>query len=809
MRIPLTWLNELLSAPLAPEVVRDTLLRVGLEVDSLAHQAPGLETVVVGQIVAIDRHPNADKLRVCQTDVGEGTPLQIVTGAPNVQLHDKVPVARVGSNLPGNKRIEAAKLRGVESFGMYCSLVELGLPPGEDGVHVLPADTPIGLPIAAAMELGEPVLELAITANRPDLLAVEGVARELAVGTPGLALRRAAPALPPAQAGAGITLGAVDLARCPAYMGLTLRGVKVGPSPEWLVQRLVACGLRSINNVVDATNYVMLLTGQPTHAFDASRIAGGAITVRAAAEGETLETLDGVTRRLLPEDLVIADAERALVVAGVMGGQQAEVSEHTTDLFLECACFAPAGVRRTARRLGLSTDSSYRFERGVDPAGTARALALLVELIKQLAGGAPAGGVVAAQAPGFPAPRTFAFHLDAIERLLGLTVPNPEVERILTGLGFQLNRHTDGVFELNAYDVVAPGWRWHDTTREVDLVEEIARHWGYDRIPSVLPEATPRPVQPASLGLERRARAIATALGLTEVMTRSLTTAEAEALAGVQGGDHVRLSNPLKEMSAMRTSLLPSLLEVLRYNRYQGCTQLGVFELGRTYHLQPDGTHRERRWLGAALMGSLWSGLWLPEHVPATLAADFSYAKGLLEAVVQRLELGEALTLAPAGDLPGLHPGRAARVLVGGREVGVVGEVHPRVAQDYDLPGGQAVAAFALDLEALADQPAPARRFKAFSRQPAMLRDLAVLVPATLPAGEALAAIREVGGDLLERVSMFDRYAGPGIPEGQVSLGFSLVYRAAGRTLSTAEVDPVHQAIVDHMHARFGAVLRA
>ncbi|MEB3223106.1 MAG: phenylalanine--tRNA ligase subunit beta [Candidatus Sericytochromatia bacterium] len=809
MRIPLSWLNELLSAPLAPEAVRDTLLRVGLEVESLEHTAPGLETVVVGQIVAIERHPNADKLRVCQTDVGEGTPLQIVTGATNVELHDLIPVARVGSNLPGDKRIEAAKLRGVESFGMYCSLAELGLPPGEDGVLVLPPDTPIGLPIAAAMKLGEPVLELAITANRPDLLCVEGVARELAVGTPGISFNRPEMPLMAQGPAAGITLGTVDADRCPIYRGLTLRGVKVGPSPEWLVERLVSCGLRSINNVVDATNYVMLLTGQPTHAFDAGRIAGGQLTVRPAASGETLETLDGVKRQLVAEDLVIADAERALVVAGVMGGRDAEVGEQTTDVFLECACFEPSGVRRTARRLGLSTDSSYRFERGTDPDGTTRALALLVDLVMKVAGGTPDGGPVEAQAAGFPQPRTFAFHLDAIERLLGLAVPNPEVERILKGLGFLLARHTDGVFELNSYDVVAPGWRWHDTTREVDLVEEVARHWGYDRIPCVLPEAQPRPVQPPSVALERRARAIATALGLTEVMTRSLTTAEAEALAGVKGTDHVLLSDPLKEMAAMRTSLLPSLLEVLRYNRYQGCSQLGVFELGRTYHRQADGSHRERRWLGAALMGSLWSGLWLPEHVPAPLAADFAYAKGLLEAVVQRLEVEGAVTLVPADDVAGLHPGRTARVHIGGREVGVLGELHPRVAQDYDLPAGQPAAAFLLDLDALAEQPAPPRRFRMFSRQPAMLRDLAVVVPATLSAQEALTAIREVGGALLERITMFDRYAGPGIPDGHVSLGFSLAYRSADRTLTTADVDPVHQAIVDRLHTSFGAVLRA
>lgn len=809
MRIPLSWLNSLLTPTLEPLAIEQALLRIGLEVESLERVAPGLETVVVGQIVAITPHPNADKLRVCQTDLGDGTPVQIVTGAPNVQLHDKIPVAKVGSVLPGDKRIEAAKLRGVESFGMYCSLVELGLPPGIDGVHILPPDTPIGLSIAQALQLGEWVLDLAITANRPDLLAVEGVARELAVATPETQLSPVTPNTPKFSAtGPAIRLGEIASARCPLYRGITLRGVQVGPSPDWLVQRLQGSGLRSINNVVDATNYVMLLTGHPTHAFDANQLQGSVIHVRPAAAGENITTLDGTARVLTPEDLVVADAERALVVAGVMGGQAAEVTSATTDLFLECAYFEPSGVRRTSRRLNLSTDSSYRFERGVNPVGVERALNLLVQVIQELAGGVCVGAAVESRQTGFPSIQPFEFHLDAIERLAGIGVPNPEVERILRGLGYTLRRHTDGVFELNAYDVNPPGWRWHDTTREVDLVEEVIRHWGYDKIPAVLPPSMPPPEQPPSVKVERRLRAVASALGLCEVMTRSLSTLEAEKRAGLSSAGAVTLSDPLKDMAILRTSLLPGLLEVLQHNRRQGVSHMGIFELGRTYTTANEERPQEKLWLGGAVMGALWDGLWLPEHTPAPLLADFAYAKGLLESIFTRLEVVHPLHFRQAESLPGLHPGRSAELLLNERVVGILGEVHPSIAREYDLPAQQPTSVFLLDLDAVTAHPAPAQRWVAFSRQPAMLRDLAVLVPESLTAAEALGIIQASGGEWLEHVTMFDRFAGPGIPSGQVSLGFSLVYRAADRTLTAGELEPVHQHIIDQLHQHCGAVLR-
>ncbi|MDB5098255.1 MAG: phenylalanine--tRNA ligase subunit beta [Cyanobacteria bacterium RYN_339] len=805
MRFPVSWLNDLLMNPVSPTLLEETLTRIGLEVESLEYRAPGLETVVVGQITHVDAHPNADKLRICQTDIGDGQPLQIVTGAPNVKLGDKIPVALVGSNLPGNKKIEAAKLRGVDSAGMYCSLAELGLPPGEDGVLILPTDTPLGQPIAAAMKLGELVLDVAVTANRPDLLSVIGVARELAVALPdsGLKLPAAKPQTKELALEAGkVKLGDVDAERCPVYLGLNMTGVKVGPSPDWLVKRLEGAGMRAINNVVDATNYVMLLTGQPLHAFDTSKIKGHEIRVRKATEGETLVTLDGQKRTLQADDLVIADAERALVVAGVMGGADAEVDANTTELFLEAAYFSPSGVRKTGRRLGLSTESSYRFERGVNPSGTGAALALLRETIASLAGGEAVGAQVEARKPGFPEPRQFTFRLDAIKRLLGLEIPNQEVERVVSALGFSLHRHSDGVFELSSYDVSTPGWRYHDVTREADLVEEVARHYGYDRIPTVLPPVTDRPRQPAIVGLEARARAVAAGLGLSEVMTKSLTTPEAERLAGLAGVGHIALANAVKEMSVLRTSLLPSLLEVLRYNRYQGQPRLGIFEIGKTYGAE------ERLWLGATLVGSLWEGMWLPEQTPAPLQADFYYAKGLVEKLMQRLELEGTLSLKQVDSHPTLHPGRQAELLWNDEVVGSLGELHPQVAKDYDLPGSQKVSAFTLDLTKLALLPRREARFEPFSRLPAALRDLAVVVGVDVAADDAIKAIREAGGELLEDVTLFDRFTGGNLPDGKVSLGFSLVYRAPDRTLGAGDVEPQQANILKALEDRFGAVLR-
>lgn len=806
MKAPLAWLNELLDRPVGLAEAADAFLRVGFEVDAAGRVAPGLETVVVGQIVAIEPHPDADKLRVCQTDLGGDAWVQIVTGASNVKLNDKIPVAKVGSKLPGGKEILGAKLRGVESFGMYCSLVELGLPAGEDGVLVLPADAVIGTPIADHMGLGAEVLDLAVTANRPDALGLEGLARELALATGRqLVLSEPVKVLSDAAGEGRVLLGEVDPTLCPRYVGLNLSGVKVGPSPDWLVARLEQCGMRSINNVVDATNYVMLQSGQPLHAFDADALRGGKIVVRLAKAGEELAMLDGQTRQLSPEDLVVADAERALVVAGVMGGTECGVGAETTELFLEAAAFDAASVRRTRTRLGISTESSSRFERGVDAGGTWRALLLLRDLVLKLAGGSVVGAVRHTETEGVDAFPQIDFHLDGITRLTGLEIVDKEVERILIGLGFEMARHTDGVFEMNSYDVTVPSWRRRDVSMEADLVEEVARHWGYEHIQAILPPAVPRPVQPVAVTLERQARQAAVGLGLQEVMTKSLTTVEAEALAGLKG-PHVALRNPTKDMAVLRTSLLPGLLESLRHNRYQGQGAMGVFELGRSYHPKAQGEQAsERRCLAMAVAGSHWSGLWHPDHVPAELKADALVAKGLLEGVLGALGREGQLESEARSDLPGLHPGRSAAVKLGHQEVGGFGELHPAVAAAYDLTGTVAIAW--VDLDAVASLAEREKRFSPFGRTPAVLRDLAFVVPEGVSVQQLTKALESCGDGLLEKVSVFDRYTGPQLGEGKVSYGFGLSFRA-DRNLTSSEIDGQINSMVAKVGLEFGAVVR-
>lgn len=807
MKAPLAWLNELLDRPVGLAEAADAFLRIGFEVEEAGRFAPGLDTVVVGQIVGIAPHPDADKLRVCQTDLGLGAPVQIVTGAANVKLHDKIPVAKVGSKLPGGKEILASKLRGVESFGMYCSLVELGLPPGEDGVFVLPADAKVGTPIADQMGLGEELLDLAITANRPDALGLEGLARELALAT-GRQLKLVTPE-PVASDAAGegrVLLGEIDLGRCPRYLGLNLSGVKVGPSPDWVKARLEQMGQRSINNVVDATNLVMLQTGQPLHAFDADTLRGGKIQVRLAKAGESLAMLDGVTRALAPEDLVVADAERALVVAGVMGGVESGVSEATTELFLEAAAFEPSGVRRTRNRLGLATESSARFERGVDAGGTWRALLLLRDLILKLAGGAVVGAVRRAEAEGMDASTPIDFHLDGITRLTGLEIVDKEVERILVALGFEMARHTDGVFELNSYEVTVPSWRRRDVTMEADLVEEVVRHWGYEHIQAVLPPAIARPEQPLAVVLERQARQAAIGLGLQEVMTKSLTTREAEALAGFEG-PHVALSNPTKDMAVLRTSLVPGLLEVLRHNRNQGLQAMGAFEVGRSYHPKGQGEQpSERRWLALAVVGSSWKGLWHPDHAPEALQADALLAKGMAEQLLEALGRQGEAEVEAASDLKGMHPGRSALLKVGHEVVGGFGELHPAVAEAFDLGQGRVAIAW-LDLDAVAALPAKDGRFVAFGRSPAVLRDLAFVVPEGVGVQDLHRALAACGDGLLEKVSVFDRYTGPQLGEGKVSYAFGLSFRAE-RNLTSEEVDGLVQGMATKLNQSFGAVVR-
>ncbi len=796
MRIPLNWLNDYLSPPLADlSAIAKALTNAGLEVEGIARIAPGLESVVTGKILSTDRHPDADRLRICLTDVGQAEPLQIVTGASNVEAGDIIPVALVGSNLPGGLSIKASKLRGVDSFGMYCSKKELGLPPDIDGVHVFPADTPIGVLASDILGIGDVVLEVAVTANRPDALSVMGIARELAAAGLASLLPPEIVSLPQEPASkAAVSLADSEL--CPRYAGQILEGLSVGPSPDWLAKRLELAGIRSISNVVDVTNYVLLELGQPLHAFDLTRIDPASLTARRAHGGESLQTLDGETRELDTEMLVIADRHAARAIAGVMGGAESQVTESTTAILLESAYFLPKSVRRTAKKLGLASESSYRFERGVDPAGTLQALARATMLLAQVAGARPVGAPTEAlKEPGWPLELDVTLRPSRVERILGIAPPDTEIRSLLEGLGFK----TEGSDPIS---VKIPGWRRHDVTREADLVEEVARRYGYDRIPATLPGLERVGGTSPRHELEQEIRSMLVGSGFDEVITPSLVNL---AVRREAAGKPVILANPLAEMTGLRQSLLPGLLEVARHNHYQGISDLAIFEIGRTYVDSEVGSTQEAQGLILFAMGEMGRGAW--RKAPEALQADYYWLKGAFDNLFERLGLPDVHYLATE-EPASLHPGRTARLVLNGETLGYLGELHPQVYADTDLPSDGRAAVGWVDLDRILALGKRELRFAPFARYPAISRDLALVVAEELPASDLVAEVAALGGSLLESVTVFDRYQGPQVPEGRISLGLRLRYREALRTLTDADVEPIHQRIVERMAERYGAALR-
>lgn len=798
MRAPLNWLNDYFESPLTnPEAIKTALTLAGLEVEGIERVAPGLELVITGKILAADQHPNADRLRICRTDVGAGEPLQIVTGAANVQAGDIVPVAMIGAKLPTGLELKPSKLRGVESFGMYCSLKELGLPEGVDGVHVLPPDTPLGIPVAQAMGLGEIVFEVSVLANRPDALSMMGIARELAAAGLGKLKQPQIAELPSSgDAGILVTLEAPDL--CPRYAALKFESVQVGPAPDWMRARLELAGLRSISNVVDVTNYVMLELGQPLHAFDGHKLEAKTLSARRAKQGERLKTLDDQERELSPEMLVIADASGPQAIAGVMGGQATEVNDQTQTLILEAAYFEPSSIRKTAKVLGLRSESSYRFERGVDPEGTVKALARATQLLVEVTGARVTAPVVEAKpSPDYPPPSPMVLTLrpERVTRILGCEMPMDQAKSKLEAIGFSV---ASGVF----WQVRVPGWRRHDVTREIDLIEEIARLIGYDAVP---PHLMPLAELGSAERPESKVRTLFEGKGHLEVVTNSLMSEAALRMAHAPLGEAIHLANPLADMVYLRTSMLPGLLEVARFNHYQGHSSFSCYEIGKTYH-RVGGATEERRWVAFLQLGETAKGMW--KHAPDALVADFAWAKGTVEQVLAGLGQGSP-EATPLADHPAMHPGRTARLSLAGREIGVVGELHPERYQAYDLPaGGRATVGWlSLDvLEALiSKQP---RSFRRFGRFPAVRRDLALVVPETVSAVSVVASVREMGGASLEEVEVFDAYKGPQIPPGRVSLGLRLSYRSKDRTLSDEEIEPLHRRIVERAEEAFGAALR-
>lgn len=817
MRISLNWLRELVDVTLTPEELAETLTIAGFEVEDIEDQRALADGVVIGKVLEVEPHPNADKLRVCQVDVGNaGGVLNIVCGASNVRAGAYVPVATTGTYLPAiDVKIRASKLRGVRSEGMICSLSEVGLEKQSPGIHIFEEENvQLGSDVRPLLGLTDVILDLTATANRADALSMVGVAREVAALT-GASLRL--PEVPEQSLPSGVGDLAVKLSEasaCPAYIGTLIEGVKIAPSPDWLQQRLQAAGVRPINNVVDITNYVLLEWGQPLHAFDRDRlqtVAGGdtlTISVRLAKSGESLKTLDGQTRTLQPQNLLITANDQPVALAGVMGGEETEVHDGTQNLVLEAALFEPVAIRRSARSQGLRSESSTRYERGVNQAELGLACRRAIALITELT-----GATVTTQeiADTRPEPSTWArsieLRLDRINQVLGPVdlgedtgeILPEDVERILKALGCQLTRSQ--LPDSIQWTVTAPPYRYRDLEREIDLIEEIARLYGYDRFCDELPDKT----EPGYLSIEqqlmRQLREAFRATGLTEVVHYSYSVSKSD------GEREVAIANPLfTEYSSLRTELISGLIEAFQYNLEQGNGPLNGFEIGRVFWREEEGL-QEADSLAGIFGGDPTQGRWVRGGRESPMT--WYEAKGVLESVFKRL--GLSVEYQPNRQDPRFHPGRTASLWFQGQRLGNFGQLHPQLRQERSLP--DAVYAFELDVDVLLDaldwDEMLTPLFKAYSTYPATDRDIAFFAPVKVSVAEIERATQKAAGQLLESVQLFDEYQGASVPEGQRSLAFRLVYRASDRTLTDEEVEPVHQAVREALTEKFGVSLRS
>jgi phenylalanyl-tRNA synthetase beta chain len=806
VKISLNWLRELCSTDLPQAELARRLTFAGFEVEGVEERrlGPGGD-VAAARIVASEPIAGSDHLTVCQVDDGRGTH-QVVCGAQNFRVGDVVPLARPGAVLPGGQRIARAKLRGVESAGMLCSARELGLSDDHTGLLLLPRDTPLGTPIEQALGLPDTIFELNVTPNRPDALSHLGIAREVhaLVGAP---LHVPKPKL--AEGDQRIeTLARVDVEdakRSPRYMARVIGGVRIGPSPARLQERLRACGVRPISNVVDATNLALLELGHPLHAFDLDRLAGHRVVVRRARPDEQMATLDGKLRTLSEDDLVIADAEKPVALAGVMGGQTSEVSDGTTRILIESAVFDPGGTRRTARRHGLHTEASHRFERGADEQMAALALDRCAELVVQLAGGKVAKGVI----DRYPSPRPQTrIHVRParVSAVLGTEVPAAEVEQRLKSLGLQI---VEGNAQKRLWAV--PSWRG-DLTREIDAVEEVARLRGYDTIPVVIPKAGVG--ETAAISPEQRitraARAALSARGFDEALNYSFVS-ERELLALRPDLKPVLVANPLTvEQAAMRTTTLAGLLQNVGRALKHGEQDVRLYELGRVYLPRPSKAHPsgelawpldEPRRLGLAAAGHRAPRSWAAPHDPL----DFYDLKGAVDDVLGALDVSGSY--APVEE-PFLHPAAAAALTVADQRAGVLGQIHPRVAKSFDVPATVLLAE--LDWELLLSQARALRESRGVPRFPAVARDLAFVVRADAPAATLLSEIRAADGKgLLEDVTLFDVYRGAQVPSGKKSVAVGLTLRAPDRTLTDSEADALIASVKERLKASLGAEIRS
>ncbi len=777
------WLRTLVQTDQSMQALGHTLTMAGLELEGLQPAAPAFDGVVVAEILAAERHPNADRLQVCAVRAGEGATLTIVCAAPNARVGLKTACALVGAKLP-ELEIRPAKVRGIESFGMLCSAKELGIAGDATGIMELPADAPVGVSLRDYLHLDDQIVTLKLTPNRGDCLSLTGIAREVAAltGAP-----RKAVDCSPVQASLAATYAVIVEApeACPIYCGRLLRGLDpAARTPEWMIERLLRSGLRPIHPVVDVTNYVLLELGQPMHAFDLARLRGP-VRVRMAQAEEPLTLLGEQTLRLSEDCLVIADDSGPLALAGIMGGAASAVTAATQDIFLEAAHFTPAAIAGRARRYGLSTDSSRRFERGVDPKLPRLAMERATRLIQEICGG-EAGEIVEA-GPGVPARAPIAFRPARARKLLGVEIADEEMRGIFDRLGMT------PMCTGETWQVLPPSWRF-DIEQEVDLIEEVARLRGYEHIPAKPPHAAHR-LLPVSerLRAESEIKNAVMAMGYQEIVTYSFISSEQHSDFEADN-PQITLKNPIAaQMSVMRGSLMPGLVQTLRHNLNHGQERLRLFEMGRCF-LGVDADSQPMRLAGLAY-GSAWPEQWgAPQRW-----VDFYDIKADVEALFWPLRPQFQVAAHPA-----LHPGQSARVWMDGRPVGWIGSLHPRLAQKYGF--ARSPLLFELECAALSQRAVP--RHRGIPRFPAVRRDLAVVVDIDLEVGSVLEAVRRALPATVTEFELFDVYQGQGIDAGKKSLAFRMLLQHTEKTLTEPEIEAAVSEVLKFLSDRFNAALR-
>jgi phenylalanyl-tRNA synthetase beta chain len=803
MRVSFEWLSKLIDIDIPVEQLAEKMTMSGIAVEEIEAQAAKYQGIVIAKVLSLDKHQQADNLFIVKVDAGESGTKQVITAAKNLAVGNIVPIALPGSTLPDGKKIDEVNFKGLQSEGMLCSGAELGLEKESTGIWVF-SDSSIKLGLGVAEVLGETdqVLVLELTANRSDCLGMIGVAREVAAildkkfNEKPISLKEEGK---PVEQQAKVEIVDADL--CPRYAARVVNNVKIAPSPLWMQRRLKAAGVRPINNIVDITNYVMLEYNQPLHAFDLDHIANHHIRVRRAMAAEKLVTLDGVERELSPENLLIADPRSGLCIAGVMGGATSEITGQTKNMLLEAAYFNPSSIRKTGKQLGMKTEAQVRFERGIDPNGVIKALNRAAELVEELGAGEVAKGYLD-QYPKAVLPVTIHTSASRINGWLGTNIPVEKIKGYLERVTFEVQLE-----DQDNLKVTVPTYR-QDVSCMADLAEEVARLYGYNNITATIPESTEIGSFTSFQKMQQNCRKLLQGIGISEVMTYSLyATSTAKKLAiGLEDtlAKTINLMVPLNEDQAvMRTNLVHHLLEVLAFNTKRRQPDISVYEIARVYWPKCEGAlPEEPLHLGVGLMGRQREIGWNQSREEV----DFYDAKGIVELIFERFHLPE-IELKPSVQ-PFFHPGQSADVYVNGKMVGFFGQIHPNIGELYEL--NKKAFIIELDLSSLDElRKTDTVVFEPLPKFPAVQRDLALVVSTQVTAQEIIAKIREIVGDLVEKVDLFDVYQGEQVQKGMRSMAFSITYRSKERTLNDNEVNDVQQKLLTKLHQEYGAMMRA